>query len=1209
MSYRNVIKATLIALVFLGMGTGLLPAQTAIYQTDFNKKNDWKGTESAKIVPFGRSGSCLKISTYEKNGDSAKWESPMLKIKSGDYTVSGWAADNLAFTQDPGYGGMLAAVLYDANGKEIAKLELLKVYKRPYRGYSDHYHIPAVGGLEWRYSEVGLKLPPNVAAVQLVFTWSQFTQDWRRTDGNIFGEVYLDDVILIKGKPRKDLSTAEAAAAPLPYQLRINTPVYANTFLKNDPLEFTVRLDGENGPPAVKRGMTLKYRVEDYQRLLVDTGEVPFAQPYYYWRKSPKAEQESLVKTFYLSDKVRQQIGKWMAIRVELYAKGKKLAEGENAFLITNPRILTPRQAESSNFWGENLEPQPNKLPGTNPWGQGPSVRFNQLQKKGAFGLRSHGWDVSWKKRQPAKNSPIDFSRDHPTKDYPIHAASRKTFTFHERKNWYHTILYTQCRNTVPDWAVLPGKTRTDDDFIDPDAYAKYVEQYVRHTAALTYLVIGQEGADLKHFPKLAKAAYGAVKRVDRRIKVMCQVDFMEGKPYAKMLCDSGLIDYVDVLEFDCYSHRMETSCRDFRQYMEERGKNKSYWIPEYSYTGSYDQEERTRRIPDFCLWALANGVDKLRWYLNWNATPHVRAPIAGGWGQTGILAGQDEKLSPGATALPHVAYNRNYSRGNLFPFLQEAMLYNMYQNFHIEKFRSLLNWDKDTEGVLFDGEGYSTACVWRKPGQPRMNLIMASGGTPFEMIDMYGRRSRMRPTGGKTVITIGQNPLMFRFDGEVASLDVTKADISISTSQSAVAPGGDIGVKVELVNPFGRSWAGEIWAKVGSTWRVAPERCSVAMAPGRKAGAEFKLTAPKDAKPGDYPLIVVLDSAAGKAGVLYDKVRVGSPVQLTLSERPYTRKSPAAVIATVRNGTSGPVSGFVEIQGDFGDGARPPVLEKKIDVGPGKTTITIFDFGKWKPNLNRDYPVNAVFRMADGATTMAKRSVFFRGVTRRKTPITIDGKLDDWDFNKLVTLDFFLPREPSNLVSIVKDGNPDRLKWKGLEDASGKFTVQWDDERMYFAFRFKDDKFMPGRKGHNLSFWSWDTLSLAMYPRGVQPEDTIIGMAYKEHIGLDGDGKTCYERFQGPVGAWFIGAGRPEGVDLAVKPTKDGVIMEFSVPFKQFAPLKPQAGARFALSLNYCDRDSRDANKPGIIWYYASTNVDMNPKHFGNFVLVGDEK
>ena len=1205
-NYHNRIKTILIALLFMGMGAEPLLAQVAIYQTNFNKTNEWKGAEPAKIAPFGRSGSCLKISTYDKNGDLAKWTSPMLKIKPGTYTVSSWMADNLAYTQDSGYGGMLAAVLYDGGGKEIKRIELAKVYKRPYRGNSDHYHIPSKDGLEWRYSEHGLEIPGNVTAYQLVFTWSEFTVDWRRTKGNIFGEVYLDDIVVRSGNPQKDLSASVAKAAPLPYQLRINTPVYANTFLKQDPLEFTVRLDGKDGPPPVKRGMMLKYRIEDFQHLLLDAGEIPLAQPYYYWRKSPKAKQESLVKTFYLGDKIKKEVGKWMAIKIELFDGNTKIAEGENAFLITDPRILTKKQAEISHFWGGALNPQPNKQQGSNPWGQDTSVRYNQLQKKGAFGLQHRGYDCRWPERQPTKKSSIDFSKE--PEQYSHSQASRRTFTFQERDPlYYYTMFYTQIRKHVPDWALATGKTRSDDDFIDPEAYAKYVEAYVRHTDGRIYMTIGLEGADITHFPKLAKAAYAAVKRVDRRIKVMCQVDYLKGREYAKILCDSGLIDYVDVLAFDVYSVKLGSSINDFRQYLEERGKLKEYLVPEYSYTGSYDQEERSRRIPDFCLGALANGVDKLRWYSNWNPTVNVRAPIEGGWGQTGILTGQDEKLSPGATILPSVAYNRNYARGNLYPFLQEAMLYNMYENFSIEKFRTFLDLGKDTEGVLFDGDGYSSACIWRHSGQARINVIVDSGGVPFTIIDIYGRRNYLCPTGDKTLITIGQNPLIFRFDRLVTSFTAVKADFSVTKSQSAVAPGESVDVTVGFTNPFGRSWAGELCLEVGSGWRVAPLRNSVALAPGKSIKTKFTLTAPENITAGNYPLIISLDNAIGKTGVVYDEITVGAPVALTLSERPFTHTSRAALIATLRNDTAKNVSGVVKIQGDLGDGAHPPLLEREVVVEAGKTTVVKFDLGKWKPNMNRDYPVHAAFYMADGAAIKAKRTVSFRGVPRRKAPIKIDGKLDDWDFDKLVTFDFFMPREPSNLVGINKDGNPKHMQWKGVEDASGTFNIQWDDERIYFAFQFKDDTFLPGRKGRDLSFWSWDTLGMALYPHGVQPEDTIMGSPYFEHIGLDGEGQSCYERIAGPVGNWFIGAGSPEGTEVAVSSTPEGVIMEFSVPIKQFAPLTPLPGARFAISLMYCDRDNKGENgsKPGIAWYYASTNVDMNPKHFGNFVLV----
>jgi len=63
-----------------------------------------------------------------------------------------------------------------------------------------------------------------------------------------------------------------------------------------------------------------------------------------------------------------------------------------------------------------------------------------------------------------------------------------------------------------------------------------------------------------------------------------------------------------------------------------------------------------------------------------------------------------------------------------------------------------------------------------------------------------------------------------------------------------------------------------------------------------------------------------------------------------------------------------------------------------------------------------------------------------------------------------------------------------------------------------------------------------------------------------------------------------------------------DKVIMEFAVPFEQFALLKSEPGAHFALALMCIDNDS-------IAWYYAMSNIDMSASMFGNFVLIGESE
>ena len=225
-----------------------------------------------------------------------------------------------------------------------------------------------------------------------------------------------------------------------------------------------------------------------------------------------------------------------------------------------------------------------------------------------------------------------------------------------------------------------------------------------------------------------------------------------------------------------------------------------------------------------------------------------------------------------------------------------------------------------------------------------------------------------------------------------------------------------------------------------------------------------------------------------------------------------------------------------------------------------------------------------------------------FRGVPRRRAPVTIDADPSDWDRKRLAPLHFF--RLFSRAGAAWGGFNFDRgkVRWQGEHDNSGRFCTQWDEQYLYFLFELTDDQYCPGGKG--VGIWSHDALHFLLYPFEVQRGQSIKGTNYKEHIGLDQDGQPTYDRCQGTVGNWTIGSGQPDGVKIAVKPSAAGVVMEFAVPFAQFAPFRPTPGAKFAISCMYYDRDGEEAGE-GVAWYYAVTNVDTNPAMFGNFQLI----
>ncbi|MBI4024271.1 MAG: hypothetical protein HY360_04770 [Verrucomicrobia bacterium] len=1180
------IRFPIITLIFFAAtGDSFLWAQDAVYQDDFNGQLVWKAQGPAEGSPYGRSGRSLKISTYVTGGEKAQWMSPDIPVHPGAYTISAWMAQNLAFTQDPGYGGMLAAVTLDADNKELSREAITVVYKPPYRDLYDFHVIPECGGLEWNYYEQPITAPAGAAKLRLVFGWSDFLTAWRIiSTTTVKGDVYLDDVVVTPGAGATALASAIEIKRSYSYRLRINTAAPDNVFVKTEPLEFTVRLDGPKGPPVIKPGMKLVYRVEDFQRLLIADGSIPLQEPFSWWSAAPSDANKSLLKTFCLGDAVREQVGRWMALVVSLEDQGQVLARGEMSFVITDPRKLTPEQAEISHFYhtGHRKTPKPPAAPGT-------PAPLDEYERQGLFSIASLGWDANWKDRQPRREDPIRFETE-------------KTYRYEERDSLGYLLMhYTQVPEGVPGWARLPGKKYREEDFVDPEAYGAYVREYVRHTRAKYYEVISPEGGDVSLYPEMVKAAYRAVKSVDPRIQVVVQCEFNRGKDHAKLLCDTGLIDFFDVLLFDIYTNRVGPSVRDFRTYAEEHGKHKQYWIQEYSYTGSTDQEETARQMVNMITWAIAVGVDKLSWYGDAFEIDGVRAPLPTGgcvYAMRGMVKDQGEKLFRGMTGVPSLSHTPGYVKGNLTPLLQWATYYQLIQHLAIEQFREFVEWGPNVEGALFDGNGYSTAVVWRPTNIPSQTMRINTGGVPYRVTDLYGRTRRITPRNGTSLLTIGPNPLFLRFDQKVATFTAKPADVTIGLTPGAFMAGADTTIAITVKNSEKSPLAAKVKVAIDRSWRCELGRETVQLPPGQTSTLQGMISAPKDLAGTEVPVMISLQSPEGLFGWLQETVPISPPVTVKLRASPYTPKTAARVEVTVKNSLATPVSGQLEIQGDLGNGPRPNRPRAEITVLPGTEKTLEFPLDGWRPSMDRDYHTTATL-MAGNQRIRCSEDLSFRPVVKRSKPITVDGEPGDWPLDQLVTFDFFRVRCRSSGMD-PRTFNIQDMKWKGLNDASGKFYVQWDDARLYFLFRMKDASYQPGGKG--VEIWSHDALHFLLYPWGVRLDETIRGIPYKEHIGLDQDGIPTYDRCQGTVGDWSPGSsGRPPGVEIAIRPAKDGtIVMEFSVPFEQFVPLQPKAGSRFALAVSYFD----DASE-GVGFYYATANIDINPAHFGNFTLI----
>ena len=206
-------------ILFALLATALATAAELPWTATFDTVDDgWEAAGPAARSPNGRHGQCLLLSTYVPDAAAARWTSPAVAVKAGTVTVSGWVAPNLAFTQDMGYGAVVAAVVEDAAGKEIRRQEIRKIYKRPHKDKYDFYMLPDENGLAWEYFEGAVQVPDG--NLRVVFTWANFTAAWRYVERNVRGEVYLDDVQVRAGTPEAPPPAVDKAAPDYPVQVR-----------------------------------------------------------------------------------------------------------------------------------------------------------------------------------------------------------------------------------------------------------------------------------------------------------------------------------------------------------------------------------------------------------------------------------------------------------------------------------------------------------------------------------------------------------------------------------------------------------------------------------------------------------------------------------------------------------------------------------------------------------------------------------------------------------------------------------------------------------------------------------------------------------------------------------------------------------------------------------------------------------------------------
>lgn len=231
-----------------------------------------------------------------------------------------------------------------------------------------------------------------------------------------------------------------------------------------------------------------------------------------------------------------------------------------------------------------------------------------------------------------------------------------------------------------------------------------------------------------------------------------------------------------------------------------------------------------------------------------------------------------------------------------------------------------------------------------------------------------------------------------------------------------------------------------------------------------------------------------------------------------------------------------------------------------------------------------------------DGKTReMAKERLWVAHAVRTDKPPTIDAKADDWAHIK----------EGEIILSDGKQADARPQTWKGPADLSGTIRLAWDATNLYVlaeivdpgGIRRKDAA--PASQGRPM--YGGDCIELFFDADVMGDLEKTLSNDDDYHLYLGASMEGKYP--EGDVGHATL---EFKGVSCASRPTRNGYVLEASVPFSNFAKhgLQGRKGQVIGFSCTICDKDEDEKGWGKLIWT-QNMNLFRDTSLFGRLLLV----
>lgn len=220
-----------------------------------------------------------------------------------------------------------------------------------------------------------------------------------------------------------------------------------------------------------------------------------------------------------------------------------------------------------------------------------------------------------------------------------------------------------------------------------------------------------------------------------------------------------------------------------------------------------------------------------------------------------------------------------------------------------------------------------------------------------------------------------------------------------------------------------------------------------------------------------------------------------------------------------------------------------------------------------WSFGIGEGFVIEALVQDDQGYESRQSRGFAFRPAVKAKTPLRIDGALDDWRG----AVPFFVhPHERLSGLTFFAQEYDRNMQWTGLDDFSSAWQMMWDEAFLYLAIRTYDDHIVPVRESGD--FWHGDTISFQIDPApdltdaSILPSQRDLRAIHTFEIGKNSAGPICRRK--------YATGGIVESINLAVQPVPDGLVYELAIPWDELTPLHPDSPGWMGFSLVFYEDD-----------------------------------